>query len=795
MKKILYLMLFFASFQVNAIIDFYGDPFVLPVDAQPSCLGIQYFEVGINTYYEINNDKIVIQRSLDINFNVVTTVATLNGCGTCGERTYSAIDYGPFQPGQVWFYRIKAVSNNLNYTYSNISFGIVNQPTVVNWNSQVTHEVLTGSSPDYEGAYTWNFESRNTQGVNISLMPTEKVALYLEQGNNKLNFNAQTITPFYSLELNINNTGYFSIHNGSGVTSKLWDNSATYFTDLGVYELKVRFMNMNGTFYYREYEVRVVPPSNKLYVDNYCNTMRLWKSPVSNGIPIVFSEGFDAYNTRTEQFYRYAGNELISCLLDKGFDIYVVNYSLNAQSIRNNGSVFQSAIRYVSSINNNRKVVPIGMSMGGVINRYACAKAENDGNPLPISKFVTLDAPHQGAVISPDFQDFRFETLGNGSDPFAAFNLSNQATKELLLYSAWNSDGTVHSNFYNELNNLNGDGYPHLVETIGVSFSNSDPNPNAGEWLLIDITGTPAVTNESFYLSDNEKLPGSYLPPLNIDDSPVFTSEFGDSWALSLFRPFSDPSFTVIQYSDPTFIPHNSSLDIVNGISKFDLQIIPQNTSFHDVVPSDIIEPLINAILSDYVYVQNVTYSEDKSIIARKKLFAGENVTNEMQFGVVNVMTPAKVEFEAGEEVVIMPGFYVEGGADFVAKIGTAHCDGVVQSQLKMDQVVDNVTEAERPDANEREIYNVHTIMAQAQDETTITVFPNPSTGSVSFKLNWLDDTTTKEYSYQILNLLGQTIDAGQVDQEIYTLYLESGTYIIHFAIDGKYFTEKLIVR
>ena len=65
--------------------------------------------------------------------------------------------------------------------------------------------------------------------------------------------------------------------------------------------------------------------------------------------------------------------------------------------MRNNAAIYASAIKYISSINNNQKVVAAGISMGGVIARYALAKAENDGMPLPVSKFVIMRQGGHGA--------------------------------------------------------------------------------------------------------------------------------------------------------------------------------------------------------------------------------------------------------------------------------------------------------------------------------------------------------------------------------------------------------------
>lgn len=712
MKKIVLIIAINICIKAQALVDF-GATWTTPTAYGPSCLANEYVEVGFYVNFEINNSHFRVQRSTDPNFSWTIYVGQqFNGCGTCGSGQYTVNDYGPFAPNEVWYYRVQATSNAINFTYKDLGSYTTNVPTIVNWISQVTSQRYTGNSPATENSYNWTQESRNMQGVTISMMPTEISKIYLEQNNHKINFSVQPSLPYYNLDVSIDNGTYFNLYNGSGVTGYIWQNASSYFINLGNYNLKVKFTAMDGTIYIREYDVYVVQKSDAFFVDNYCNTMRVWKgNDPLGGTPLVFSEGFDAYNTKSEQYYRQAGNDLINCLLTKGFDVYVVNYNLNAQSIINNGAVFQSAIRYVSSINSNRSVVATGMSMGGVINRYACAKAENDGNPLPISKFLTIDAPHQGAVISQDLQDWR-KTLTVG-DVFAEHASNNDAAKELLNYNAYDPTGTIHTNFYNYLNSLNTDGYPHLVEKIGVSFSTNLPNPNSGKWLYVNVTGVPGNNNKDFYLSAEELVAGSFLPSINTDPVPVYSSGY---WALiNIFRSFSNPMATVIQYSNPSFISHNSSLDIINGVSKFDKTIVPANTGYHDVVPADIIQPLVNAIIGNKVYIQNKTYTTVRSIIANQTIFAGNNVNVSQLSGNVVLSSGSNIIFRAGVDIQLQDGFIVNSGAEFIARIQDIVCDG--NSEFQNKKIKQNA-----------ELFDETTL----KNDNNVNFYPNPTKDNIS---------------------------------------------------------------
>jgi hypothetical protein len=785
MKKIiLFVTIVVCCLRVNASVDF-GATWVIPHSYGPSCLGNQYVEVGFFINWEVNNSTFTVERSTDPNFSWSIVVGSFSGCGTCGNGQYGINDYGQFAANQVWHYRAIATSNWLNYQYKSLGTYTTNIPTTVNWISQVTHSVTVGSSPATESSYTWGQESRDGQGVSISLMATEISKIYLEQGNNKINFTVQPSTPFVALDVNVDNGGYSNVYNGGAVTNFIWTNSTNAIYNLGAHNLKVRFTAINATQYIREYEVHVVPKSDGFYVDNYCNTMRVWKGTnTANPTPLILSEGFDAYNTKSEQYYRSAGSDLIDCLLSKGFDVFVVNYNLNAQSIKNNGAVFQSAIRYISTQYGGKLVVATGMSMGGVINRFACAKAENDGNPLPISKMATLDAPQQGAVISQNFQDWRKNTLDESSqngypDPFSEYASNNDAAKELLTYNAYDPGSGVHTSFLNYLNGLNGDGYPHLVEKIGIAFSSNSPNPNSGLWINVNITGAPnfgGAKNYNGYLSSPELVAGSFLPPINIDGFPATSPKVFLSTALSILRPISNPWVTVTQITDPTFIPHTSSLDIVNNVSKFDKVISPTASGYHHVVPSSLVEPIVTALIEKNVYVQNKTYTNvTRTIIAGERIFAGKNVTNTIAQGDVVIGSNATIAFKAGVEIKMEDGFSAIPGSNFTAIITQAQCNGSTEYQNRELAVPDN------------ELLDVHMetytyIQRDPSGGTTdllsgSQVYPNPTNNSIYItKLQ-----PGIEYGFEVTSLQGESLIQGKLinTNEIFLSNLSSGIYLI----------------
>jgi hypothetical protein len=310
MKHILILSIFIIKVNSFAFVIFDGDPYFQLNNIIPQCSNNQYLKLIIPIYSEVNNSSYEIQKSLDPSFNNgIINLYTISGCGFCGLYILpSLFDYGPFLPNDVWYYRVKATSNSNNVQYKNFVVPY-SPPSTINWISQTVHQFINGTSPSNESAYTWTQETREVQGADMSLMPTEMTKVYLELNNHQIRFSSHTAFPFVSLEININNSGYNSIYSGSIKAHFDWQNAATYFNSVGNYNLKVRFTSISAIQYVREYDVYVVPKSDGFFIDNFCNTMRLWKGNDPNGgVPLVLSEGFDAYNVKSEQYYRKAGD-------------------------------------------------------------------------------------------------------------------------------------------------------------------------------------------------------------------------------------------------------------------------------------------------------------------------------------------------------------------------------------------------------------------------------------------------------------------------------------------------------
>ncbi len=414
---------------------------------------------------------------------------------------------------------------------------------------------------------------------------TDPVAI--RSGQQDLFFNPGDNVLFQDMRVRVNGGNWevlWSEDDGTFEGAKYWANVPTA---PGEYDVDLRWTRTGGNHEFFNYRFLVVPPAQKAFSDGAGNTMVLWSDPSNNLLdsPLLVVEGIDAGNVNVESHYYALGLQLFESGRSRGADVMVLNFGDGGRDLRLNAEVVKSAIQFVNQETVlGRRLDVAGVSMGGVVVRYALADMEADGVAHEVGRFVSIDAPQQGAFVDAQLLNWMYNppwyTFGKFEVPE---NIIGTAGKQLLQYNPFDtSNPKQHDLFYNELNALNGDGYPHLTEeNIGVSFGTPNPNPAEGQWLKIEIDGAP---DNFFFIEDGspEDGAGSLLPR-------EVTNIGGTSTILVV-----DISFGTVRTADPTFIPYESALDIVNGQSKFDEQIYPTNRPYyHSEVPPSIVEPLL----------------------------------------------------------------------------------------------------------------------------------------------------------------------------------------------------------
>ena len=284
-----------------------------------------------------------------------------------------------------------------------------------------------------------------------------------------------------------------------GETSQRYVDWQTPPTALGMHQVVFRWNDYDN---WHEYPIDlfVVPPAVRRFESSEYSTysggglpgtiidrseMLLWTSGTDaytqQDRPLLVVEGIDADNKNSAATYlalgsNTAGNRpaLFPLSIANGADVSILDFADGGIDMVHNARVVQGAIRYWRD-RRSRPTVGlgvVGVSMGGVVARYALAEMEGLGEAHGAAHFVSLDAPQRGAVIDGRLQQ-DIKALKEGDDDLIVPRaLSSTAGMQLLPNAAFDdSSPSLHQRFYAQLRALNGGvGYPTQTDNIGVSF-------------------------------------------------------------------------------------------------------------------------------------------------------------------------------------------------------------------------------------------------------------------------------------------------------------------------------------
>jgi len=406
--------------------------------------------------------------------------------------------------------------------------------------------------------------------------PTE-FGFYL--GQSRLEY--KSIMLFAGVDVRYDNGNWITLLSGVGGSTGEF---IPPWNTLGTHTMDIRYWDLAGHLHFINNIVYVIPPRDKIYYDGLGNWVSGWTGTTPEiDRPVIIIEGFDPQNLTWPDYYYGKAANWLNRIRGLDADVLIFNFNEGGADLVANAHIIQGFARYIESITEgSEKIILAGLSMGGPIGRYALAEAEAQGIPLYVSHFLSIDSPQQDAIIPRDFLDYIKDNDGGTPHP----ELSSVAAKQMLRYDPYDpyspGNNSMHKIFYNVLNNLNGDGYPHNCINIGVSFAPNITNPNLGEWLEVEIE---LVANKHFYLwEENECLvPGSYLPLSATRSSGSVWYGYNVHWNL-------------VRKKNPTYIPYVSALDIVNGESKFDITLNSSAIHYHDEFPDDLVDLVSNAI-------------------------------------------------------------------------------------------------------------------------------------------------------------------------------------------------------
>ncbi|GLZ37298.1 hypothetical protein [Actinokineospora sp. NBRC 105648] len=166
--------------------------------------------------------------------------------------------------------------------------------------------------------------------------------------------------------------------------------------------------------------------------------------------PFLFADGFNYGPSDLPGVFNhfnvpYGANDdrFLDQLLAAGIDVVLLGFTERHTYIQANAEVAISAIQHaIAERQGDHPLTVGGVSMGGVVTRFALAKLEHEGVDHETATYVSYDSPHNGAWIPLILQQlaYFFENLpGQPADePGQADLIRSEAAQQLLW--AWVPD-------------------------------------------------------------------------------------------------------------------------------------------------------------------------------------------------------------------------------------------------------------------------------------------------------------------------------------------------------------------
>lgn len=369
--------------------------------------------------------------------------------------------------------------------------------------------------------------------------------------------------------------------------------------------------------------------------------------------PVIVVEGYDPDDSfDNDDIFDdiFDINLLGTQLFVTGHDIFTLdfqNYTASNGKVIRGGSDYiernaMVLIELINRINANKSdtaesIKIVGFSMGGLVVRYALRYMELNGMAHDTDLYVSVDAPHQGAVVPTGAQytiDFIDDLVPSWADEELSSltdDLFLPAPKQMLVHHFGSNtefpDGFqgFHDRFYNDLNAM---GYPQQARNVAVTNGRLDGlGTNATNqkyydgkmhlfWVLLNGKLRLHLTNQdsrarTFYwrlkilgitvwkrerhansyasLGSYENAPGGIASVDDLDARITEFTEFGfDFFVVGVKQNLASDAFS--------FLPTKSAIDYIGypylyeDISNRDLSCA-NNTPFDSYFAPDVNEP------------------------------------------------------------------------------------------------------------------------------------------------------------------------------------------------------------
>ena len=115
--------------------------------------------------------------------------------------------------------------------------------------------------------------------------------------------------------------------------------------------------------------------------------------------PMLVAEGFPGGYPCDYLYAMLNQHDCLEALRSAGYDMILLSFANGADLIQNNAQVMQACIQQAMQRTSAALVVS-GVSMGGLVARYALADMEARQQPHNTRIFLTIDTPHRGAYTN-----------------------------------------------------------------------------------------------------------------------------------------------------------------------------------------------------------------------------------------------------------------------------------------------------------------------------------------------------------------------------------------------------------
>ncbi|MFI9511342.1 hypothetical protein [Nocardia sp. NPDC052566] len=208
--------------------------------------------------------------------------------------------------------------------------------------------------------------------------------------------------------------------------------------------------------------------------------------------PMIFADGFNYGPSNLDDLWQWfnapyseAGEQLFDQLLAAGIDIVLLGFDTRHDYVQVNAGVVRACLaKVIAERQGNAKLITGGVSMGGLITRYALAAMEADGDNHDTETYLSWDSPHNGAWVPLILQQMaHFFEIFEAANPLKASKaaLLRSPAAQQLLY-AWVEDSRysgpvataspLRTQFVEELTALGG--FPSQPVKLGVANGRGD---------------------------------------------------------------------------------------------------------------------------------------------------------------------------------------------------------------------------------------------------------------------------------------------------------------------------------